>query len=295
MAKRQELVIIRSAGISAWEFLLPSVFAAFVIGLVVITSFNPVACAMLSRFESQEAKYFYNKQNLLEISDEGLWIRQKLSEIETFDSEEDENSKFNVIIHSANVSGKESVKLEGAIAFGFTPDDLFYFRVDSKTASLEADHWLFKNARMTFSDGSTESFEEYKIPTNLKVVDIQKSFSDPQVVSFWELPNFIEKLNKSGFNDISHVMHYFKLLALPCYFAAMVLIGSLFSLKAPRQGKIGYSITISIVFGFLIYFVSNIIYSLGLSSALPVFVAAFAPALITAFIGMFLLLHFEDG
>jgi len=210
-------------------------------------------------------------------------------------SSEDENSKFNVIIHSANVSGKESVKLEGAIAFGFTPDDLFYFRVDSKTASLEADHWLFKNARMTFSDGSTESFEEYKIPTNLKVVDIQKSFSDPQVVSFWELPNFIEKLNKSGFNDISHVMHYFKLLALPCYFAAMVLIGSLFSLKAPRQGKIGYSITISIVFGFLIYFVSNIIYSLGLSSALPVFVAAFAPALITAFIGMFLLLHFEDG
>jgi len=75
----------------------------------------------------------------------------------------------------------------------------------------------------------------------------------------------------------------------------MVLIGALFSLKAPRQGKLGYSITISIVLGFLIYFISNVIYSLGMSGSLPVAVASFSPALVAGILGFLILLHLEDG
>ena len=57
----------------------------------------------------------------------------------------------------------------------------------------------------------------------------------------------------------------------------------------------GILVTCGILSGFVIYFLSNVIYALGLSGTLPVFLAAWAPAIITNFIGISALLHFEDG
>lgn len=297
LAKRQELVIIRSAGISVWEFLLPSVVSAFAIGVFVVLILNPIACSMLSRFELLEARYFYNKQNLLEISDQGLWIRQEVG-AEVVEGGEDSDAggrEGNIIIHAQEISGDHDVNLKNVTSFGFTKDNLFSYRVDSEKASLSDKNWKFYDALITFSDGRSEKVEQYLIPTNVNSGDIQKSFSDPQTISFWELPNFISKLNKSGFSDVSHVIHYHKLLSSPFFYAVMVLIGALFSLKAPRQGAVGYSISYSIVLGFIIYFVSNLVASIGLSGSLPVVVAAWSPVVMTGFLGFLILLHLEDG
>ena len=47
--------------------------------------------------------------------------------------------------------------------------------------------------------------------------------------------------------------------------------------------------------GFLLYFLSDVVYALGVSSKLPVIMAAWSPALITSFLGIAVLLHLEDG
>ncbi len=292
MARRQELVIIRSAGVSAWEFLIPSIFSAFMIGVFTITIFNPIACSMLSRFELLEARHFFNKKNLLEISDQGLWIKQ---EINIEQPEDDLEVAKNIIIHANEISGEKKVNLTGVASFAFNSDDIFKYRVDATKATLEKGSWVFQDAVVTDSEGKRSEHETYIVLTQLEIGDIQKSFSDPQTISFWELPKFIKKLNKSGFSDLSHVIHYHNLLSSPFFYGVMVLIGALFSLKAPRQGGVGYSISFSIVLGFFIYFLSNLISSIGLSGSLPVILAAWTPLIITGSLGILLLLHFEDG
>ena len=77
MARRSELVVIRSAGVSVWEFLMPSVITAFMIGIFTASVINPISALMLNKYEHLNAKYFENKQNLLDISETGLWLRQK--------------------------------------------------------------------------------------------------------------------------------------------------------------------------------------------------------------------------
>lgn len=305
LARKQELVVIRSAGVSAWEFLMPNVVIAFALGVFAITIFNPIACIMLSRFELLEARYFYNKQNLMEISDQGLWIRQEIDVRNDSEGNEDEEASgeegagdtlYNVIIHAEEVTGEKEVMLTNVSAFGFTADDIFSYRVDSESARLREGSWSFNNARITFTDGRNEEIGTYKIPTNVDSGDIQKSFSDPQTISFWELPNFISKLNKTGFSDISHSVHYQKLLSSPFFYAVMVLIGALFSLRAPRQGnRVGYAVSFSVVLGFVIYFISNLVSSIGLSGSLPVSVASWSPVFLTGFFGFLVLLYLEDG
>jgi len=47
--------------------------------------------------------------------------------------------------------------------------------------------------------------------------------------------------------------------------------------------------------GFVLYFFSRLTYALGLSATLPLALAAWAPALVAALLGLTYLFHSEDG
>jgi lipopolysaccharide export system permease protein len=50
-----------------------------------------------------------------------------------------------------------------------------------------------------------------------------------------------------------------------------------------------------IVAGFLLYFLSDIVYALGSATRIPVSLAAWSPAVISTLFGLAMLLHLEDG
>lgn len=293
LARRSELVVIRSAGVSVWEFLMPSVLTAFCIGLVVIFGVNPLSSIMLNKYEHLNAKYFENRQNLLDISETGLWIKQQYHLLP--EQTEDEQIKNEMIIHAKSVTGTQNIALHDIEIIALDRDDTFVFRIDAKEGFLIGTEWNFKNAEVTFKNNTSRKVKSFYMETNLKQNDIQNSFADPQAISFFQLPVFINKLEKSGFSALGHILQWHKILSSPFFYSAMVLIGAIFSLKAPRQGMIGYSITLSIVFGFIIYFLSNLVSSIGLSGSMPVIVSAWTPVIIAVLVGIGLLLHYEDG
>lgn len=301
-----EMIILKSSGISIWEFTMPVVIAAFLFGIFTITAFNPLACYMLNKHEYLKEKYLYNAQNSFEMLDSGLWIRQEVLEHSVYPSNservngnnEDSNvvsQQYNLVIYAQNLYGKEIITLNKSMILGFTPDGRFAFRVDSDKAELYDGFWFVQEARMTFPDGKMENISEYKVSTNIKKEDIKKSFASPETISFWQMPSFIEKLQNTGFSPVEHKLQFWKLVFQPFYFIAMVLFGVVFSLQPPRKGKSGMLISLSIVSGFVIYFVSNFIFSMGLTGVITEFLANLIPVLMVGFIATTILLYNEDG
>ena len=76
MTRNHELVVARSAGVSVWQFLVPVLALALVLGAFTVTVFNPMAAAMVSRYEQMDAKYLGGKSSLLALSQTGIWLRQ---------------------------------------------------------------------------------------------------------------------------------------------------------------------------------------------------------------------------
>ena len=83
--------------------------------------------------------------------------------------------------------------------------------------------------------------------------------------------------------------------ATPLLLAAMIMLAAAFSLRPQRQGHVVLVIVLGLLAGFLLYFLSNFVFALGLSGKIPVILAGWAPAVISAMLGMALLLHLEDG
>ena len=75
----------------------------------------------------------------------------------------------------------------------------------------------------------------------------------------------------------------------------MVLIAATFSLRMQRRGGTTMMIAGGVASGFLLYLLSDVVFALGLSSAIPVALAAWTPTGVSWLLGSSLLLHLEDG
>ena len=290
LSKSSELVIARASGISVWQFLAPAILLACTIGMFFITIFNPISSAMISRFEMLEGKYITNRPSTLSVSPSGLWLRHEESLPEPFFDKPVEE----YILHARRI-GQSTMVMQDVIIFLYGANHRFVGRIDAPRALLEAGQWRIEDTFASAPGRMPKQFDDYTLNTDLSENQIKESFASPKTLSFWELTGFIDTLEKAGFSALRHKLHWHTLLATPVMLSAMLLLGALFSLRHHRRGKIGAMVAFGVLSGFVVYFVSNLIYALGFSGSLPVMLAAWTPPLITVMAATAMLLHVEDG
>lgn len=290
LTRTHELIVARSAGVSVWQFIMPAIFTAFVLGIVMVSIINPLTCVMITKFEQTEAEYMRDQISSLSISSSGLWLRQKNDSQSSGLGE----NKGDSIIHALR-AGKHEGELYDVIIFVYHDNDTFVKRIDAKKAKLQNDFWHLKNVIITEPSKASHHLNEYFLETELTLEDINNSLAPPETISFWELPAFINTLKEAGFSAVRHQLHWHTILISPFFYVTMIFIATLFSLRPARQGKSGALISGSIIAGFLIYFLTDFVSALGLSGTIPIVIAAWVPMAITAFTGVTLLLHTEDG
>ncbi len=281
LTRSHELVVARAAGVSVWQFLLPGLALALVIGGVVVTVFNPFASATTWRYEQLEAKFLRGHSSMLAVSAAGLWLREASKDGQT-------------VVHALRIS-QEDMELHDVIFFLYEGSDRFVRRIDAETARLGQGYWDLKGVLISTPEEPSTKVATYRLETRLTLDRIQESFASPETMSFWDLPGFIETLEAAGFSAIRHRLLWPSILAIPMLLCAMVLSAATCSLRLTRRGGTGPMVLGGLLAGFLLYFLSDVVLALGMSGSLPVVLAAWAPAGVFTLLGLALLLHLEDG
>jgi lipopolysaccharide export system permease protein len=282
LSRSQELVAARAAGVSAWDILLPPLAVAVGLGIVAVTLFTPVSARMFAEFAGLEARYIKNEPSALSVSENGLWLRQG-----------DEKSQS--VIHALRVAD-QGQHLEDVLVFLYGGNDNFTGRIDARAAQLGDHVWALTDAWVSGADGKPPLHRDvYNLPTTLTPDQIQESFAAPDTMSFWELPGYIRSAQAAGFNATRYRLWLYTLYAWPALFAAMVFMAASFSLRIAREGGTAKVVLLSVACGFGVYFFSDLTRVLGMNGAVPVPLAATAPAIASILIGMTLLFNQEDG
>jgi lipopolysaccharide export system permease protein len=282
LTRNNELVVVRAAGVSVWQFLTPAVLVALLVGIFAVTVFNPIASVAQARFERLESRILHHESDEPSLSNAGLWLRQ---------SDEAGNQ---IIIHAGKLASPNLV-LDNVTLFFFNDLTQFTSRIDARTAQLETGDWLIKDGMRWLPDQPPQPLVRWRLPTQLTSRKIEESFASPDTMSFWELPSFIALLEQSGFPAQRHRLHYNVLLARPFLLCAMVLVAATFSLRMQRRGGAIAMIVGGVVAGFLLYVMSDVVFALGISAKVPVVLAAWTPTGISLIFGASMLLHLEDG
>ncbi len=280
LTRANELVIIRSAGVSIWGIIFPFAFCSLMLGVLSFSIINPISSALFAKNKEISRTYKKKDQAIFKVSETGLWLRQP-------------DTTGLSVIHAGSVN--KDLSLNEVIIFNLTNEGEFLSRYDSSTARLADGNWVLKETWHSFPGKKPSYFEEVLIPTELTMEKVQDSFASPKSISFWELPYFINLLENAGFSAVKLKLQFHKLLSKPFLFLAMVLLAATFSMQQHRRGKVGLMILSGILTGFLLYFLSNFVFALGQSTKVPIALAAWSPAGVSLLLGVTMLLHLEDG
>ena len=246
-----------------------------------VAAINPLAAAMLARYEQMDGQYLRGSVSRLAVSSSGLWLRQA-----------DDRTKS--VIHAVRMTS-EDMTLRDVTVYLFDDKNRFSRRLDARDAHLGDGKWELKNVLVTTPGKPSWRQATYSLPTDWTAAKIMDSFSPPETLSFWHLPGFIDLLDKAGFTATRHRVYWYSLLAIPVMLGAMVLIAASFSLRLARRGGVAILIGSGVLFSFFILFLSNVVQAMGLAGTIPALLAAWTPAAVTLLIGLSILLYIEEG
>jgi lipopolysaccharide export system permease protein len=282
LTRSNELIVVRAAGISVWGFLTPAVLAALLVGVVAVTLFNPVASTMEASYEKLDNRILRNEDDPMSLSNAGLWLRQS-------------DEAGGQILLRGDKANSTDLLLRHVSVFFLNRRAEFTARIEARTARLASGFWVIEQGQRFRPDRAPEPFAQVRLATSLTATKVEESLASPDTMSFWELPGFISLLERSGFSAQRHRLHFEVLLARPLLFCAMVLVAATFSLRMQRRGGAVMLLVSGVVAGFFLYFLSDIVFALGLSARIPVLLAAWTPTGISMIFGTSMLLHLEDG
>ncbi|RCL01727.1 MAG: lipopolysaccharide export system permease protein [Candidatus Tokpelaia sp. JSC085] len=279
--RRLELVITRSIGISAWQFLLPACFGAFLFGLGAILIVNPLAAWGTAQSKNILANWRGSSSLILERGNRIPWLTQQTDEgITTIGAK--------MVINGGRT-------LVSAIFIRFNDDQTIQEWLNAGIATLKNGYWQLSNVTRYKLGSHPENFDEIRISTEIRPEFVEERLADPSTIPFYELPLKIKIAKSFGYPARTFDMHLQSIIALPALFVAMTLIASTVSLKFTRLGQSGVMILGGILAGFLVYVIIALVRAFGDAGYVSPIAAAWIPVLIPIFLGISFLLHKEDG
>ncbi|RUX55991.1 LptF/LptG family permease, partial [Mesorhizobium sp. M7A.F.Ca.CA.002.09.1.1] len=139
--RRYELVIARSAGVSAWQFLLPCCIGALLFGVLSVGVINPLAAHAFSWSEQIETQLRSGKSNTVS-ADAAPWIRQKTSSGDT--------------IIGARAILNQGLEMADVVFFILDPQGNIVERKDAARAFLRDGYWELQDVK-TFQNGTIQA------------------------------------------------------------------------------------------------------------------------------------------
>lgn len=279
LSRRNELVVARAAGVSAWEFTAPAVVVALALGLLATLVYNPVAANLQERAKRFEIEIFGQRE--FGQQESGFWIRQKSPDGQS-------------IINARN-SREQGLRLNGVTVFTFDQQGRYQDRIEADSATLKDGAWELSEARVYPGNAPPSVHKSYVLKTNISREQVRENFATPETLAVWELPEYIRLAENAGLAAAGYRLQYHKLLARPFLLASMVLLAAAFSLRFARMGGVQKMVLGGVLSGFLLYVLSKITEDMSKTELLSPMTAAWAPVLIGGLTGFLVLLYQEDG
>jgi len=281
LSRRLELVVARSAGVSAWQFVTPALIVAFALGIVATAIYNPISAVLQERSKRFESELFGQTANAPNRSSGTSWVSQRTDDGQA--------------IINAVSSRDQGINLSGVSVFTFDTEGRFKQRIEARAAVLEPGIWRLRNARVYAVGVLPANQAEYLLKTSLTPEQVRESFATPETVPFWELPTYIQIAEHAGLVAAGYRLQFQKLLARPFLLAAMVLLAAAVSLRFFRFGGVQKMVLSGVSAGFLLYVLSKVTEDLSKAELMHPVAAAWLPVFVGGVTGFIALLYQEDG
>ena len=193
LARSGELVVTRATGRSGIRALRAPMLMAALIGLLAVSTLNPIVAATSNRYQQLVDTYRTGQPTALSLTGEGLWLRQG-------------GARGQSVIHATGYSGANTVTLFGVTILTYARDGGPVRRIQAQSARLDDTEWVLRNAKVwplaagLNPEAAAGQHSELRVPTTLTRDRIRDTIGRPSGISIYDLPQTIRDLRAAGFS-----------------------------------------------------------------------------------------------
>ena len=273
--KKNYYIVSRSFGISLWRIISPILISLFIIGIISICLLNPISSIFNKKFNHLQ-NIFFGLKNIKTFSfdTKGFWIKE-------------DSGKSQIIINASKIDEKNKM-LYGINIFVMNKNNMIEKRITANSGKFSSNLINLYGVELTSRNVRSKKIKKYSLPIRFYSNDLNITIAQPNTIYITELPEYILTMKDYGLNTSQHLLHLYRLICQPFLIIAMVLLSASLMLRSTERTIQFGIISISLVLGFGLYFVGDIIFALGSSEKLPALLSGFGPTLIGLFFGCYL-------
>ncbi len=287
LSKSLEIVAAKTSGFTIRQILIGPVSMTLLIGIMATAFLNPISSAMNSSSNQYLISLGISNATDIQLNSKGIFLR-----------EEFESGHVVIIADKIDSLG---TTLYNVRRMELSKDNVFLSRVQAPTSNLIENSWIMKDATswQIIKQGDTKKIDkstntELTFNTSITEEQILNSFSDPRMISIWQLPNFINQLQNSGFDARRHLRYFQTELARPLILISMLLVACAFTTTIKIRKSLSIAIVLCLLTGFSLYSFGRLISSLADNHQLPLIISSIGPPLCGIFISLSILMYRED-
>ncbi len=244
LINNNELISMRNIGYSIFDIFYPIGFSVFFIGIFFLTIINPIATILESKFEEEINK---KEQNLYSIkfNNNEMWIKNQIDNnqtnfinIKNIDLKKMKVKNVKILIIKNNTSN--FIQAKSGI---FTNDNL---------ELNEVDYLDIKNENFN-------KFASFDLKTNFNKENILNSIENYRLIPFYNYIAHTNTLKKFNLYSSEIGLFYLSEILKPLFIVMLSFVILGFSGKFKRNENFFKILFISILIGFLIFFLKEII------------------------------------
>ena len=264
--KSDEIIAMKVSGFSNLSIIFVPSIVAFFLGIIFITTVNPITSVLVKKYESIKGGYSEDKNYLASITNNGIWIKEQ-------------NDEMINIVRSSKLEGKNLVDVS---IYQFDKNNFPVGRIESKSANIEKNLWVLKDVKIYKMEENYKLNKSDTITYNsiYNLERIKTLYSNLDTISFWSLKNEIRLLNERGYSTNEMKAKFQRSLAFPFFLLSMVLLAGVFTLAIKFKGSYWYYVIIAIICCVLIYFFNDFSAALGKTDRLPIELSVWMPIII---------------
>jgi len=276
LSNSNELDIIKASGISIWKLIQIVLPILIIVGYLIILVVAPLSSTLKTQNDS-----YSSINNNITTTEDSFWIIDKQGNTKT------------IIKAKQAVIKKGVIYLSNLIVFKIV-NGTFNLRIDGESATISSGKLIINKASV--KDNVTmfpKQMPSYSMDTNLSAKNLQNVVLEPSMIKIWNMPNFIQNLERLGLNTNKYKVYFYNLLAYPLILFAMFVLGIGLALSRKKRISGTKIIITGIVVGFSLHFFMDIINTFGSSDLISPLLTILGELGLILSLGIFLVVNKE--
>lgn len=277
-----EVLILRSFGLSAWWIASPFFIVALAFGFLNLMVLQPASVSLFKMYQKRETRLLQKStQDVMQVSSSGFWLKKK-------------NQDYQVIYRIQNMQ-QQTRRIEGVSIYLFDAHYRFEKRYEAREGRLEKEGLSLKDVWVLPAEQLGFHQSELTLPLHLSLKDLYQHSPSAQLISFWSFPSLIRWMNQAGMSPYKYKLEQQRLWAVTFWFGALVFLAVACGIRPQKRGGTLLLLSFGVAASLILYFIRDITYALASARYLPMIFATWSPCVLTFLMALILLFFWEES